>query len=77
MALVVVPDDGDGQEMVRCMRVREVVVVGSHGQHDDRGGDHGGDRPAARPTPMDATPKVTYIIFYPTPQTKKSPPNPN
>ena len=74
MALVVVPDDGDGQEMVRCMRVREVVVVGSHGQHDDRGGDHGGDRPAARPTRRQKSPTLS---FTPPPKLKKSAPNPN
>ena len=33
--------------MVRCMRVRKVVVVSNHSQRDDhdsdRGGDHGGE----------------------------------
>ena len=41
--------------MVRCMRVRKVVVVGIHGQHDDRGSDRGGDRSGE----ADVTPKVT------------------
>ena len=38
------------------MRVRKVVVVGSHAQHDDRGGDRGADE-------ADATPKVTYLFY--------------
>ena len=56
MALVVVlEDDGDGYRMMMHMRVRKVVVVGSHGQRDDHGGDRGGDRGGR----ADATAKVT------------------
>ena len=41
--------------MMMHMRVRKVVVVGSHGQRDDHGGDRGGDRGGR----ADATAKVT------------------
>ena len=53
MALVVVPDDGDGQDG----EIHEGEEGGgSHAQHDDdRGEDHGGDRGGE----ADATPKVT------------------
>ena len=42
MALVVVLDDPDAARMMMHMRVRKVVVVGSHGQRDDHGGERGG-----------------------------------
>ena len=45
-------------------RVRKVVVVGSHSQHDDRDGDRRGDHGGDLDNEADATPKTTkYLLF--------------
>ena len=46
---------------MHSMRVRKVVVVGSHGQCDDHGGDRGSDRGGK----TDATAKVEKPFFTP------------